>query len=152
MTRYGSLKYVPHLWFFLQLPVQQYLPTEHFTLHHVIFCSHIQFKDGRKKQVSFRSLIDTILLVVQPLIGMKSICFAGMQKRSCECYISLFLALKQAANRFGFPLSFKIHLMDFEIAAAKASNHVFPKAAVSFCHFHFARAIWKHIRTKRESF
>lgn len=100
----------------------------------------------------FWSLMDNIPFITQTLLGMKSICFAAMQKRSCECYIRLFRALKQAANRFGFPLTFKIHLMDFEIAAAKASNHVFPNATVSFCHFHFARAIWKHIRTKSESF
>ena len=71
-----------------------------------------------------------------------------MQKRSKSNYVKVFVALKQASKKAGFPLTFKTHVMDFEIAAAQASTQVFPKASISFCHFHLAKSIWKNIRKK----
>jgi hypothetical protein len=80
--------------------------------------------------------------------GMKPICYAAMEKRSIKAYTILFNALKEAATKIGFDLTPTDHMIDFEIAAARASKIVFPKTSISFCHFHFAQAIWRNIQKK----
>lgn len=82
---------------------------------------------------------------VQLTLGMKPICFAAMQKRTFKSYRNLFRGLKEACRRAGFDLSPVAHLMDFEYAAARASKEVFPQTKQIFCHFHFAKSIWRNL-------
>jgi len=63
-------------------------------------------------------------------------------------YVTLFEALKTAAENIGINLSPSYHMMDFETAAAKASKKVFNDTRITFCHFHFARAIWRKLKKK----
>ncbi|CAF5136718.1 unnamed protein product [Rotaria sp. Silwood1] len=37
-------------------------------------------------------------------------------------------------------------MIDFEIAAASASKNVFKNTRITFCHFHFAQAIWRKLK------
>ena len=82
--------------------------------------------------------------------GMKPVCFAAMEKRTIEGYTILFNALKHASAHVGLDLTPTSHMMDFEEAAAKASKNVFPDTKISFCHFHFARSIWRNIQKRSE--
>lgn len=78
---------------------------------------------------------------------MKPVCYSVTQKKSTRTYRILFQSLKDAAATFGFNLNPSSHMMDFESAAAKASKQVFPNADIKFCHFHFAKAIWRKIKS-----
>lgn len=71
-----------------------------------------------------------------------------MQKRTFKSYRNLFRGLKEACRRAGFDLSPVAHLMDFEYAAARASKEVFPQTKQIFCHFHFAKSIWRNLQKK----
>jgi hypothetical protein len=81
---------------------------------------------------------------------MKPVCFAAMENRSMEAYTILFTALKQASANVGFDLHSISHMMDFEVAAVKASKKIFADVKISFCHFHFAKAIWRKIQKTSE--
>lgn len=92
----------------------------------------------------------SLTIIIFSNLGMKPICFAAMEKRSREAYIFLFNGLKQASAAIGFNLSPSLHMMDFEVAAAQASKNVFINTSISFCHFHFAKSIWRNIRKNGE--
>ncbi|CAF1273158.1 unnamed protein product [Rotaria sp. Silwood1] len=77
---------------------------------------------------------------------MKCICYAATVKRSKNTYITLFRALKEATENIGINLSPSYHMIDFEIAAASASKNVFKNTRITFCHFHFAQAIWRKLK------
>lgn len=80
--------------------------------------------------------------------GMKAVCYSATQNRKEETYIALFKALKDAASALGINLSPSLHMIDFEIAAATASRKVFIHTDITFCHFHFAKAIWRGIKKR----
>jgi len=80
--------------------------------------------------------------------GMKAVCYSATQNRKEETYITLFKALKHAASVLGINLSPSLHMIDFETAAAIASKKIFVNTEITFCHFHFAKAIWRGIKKK----
>ena len=69
-------------------------------------------------------------------------------KKNVKTYITLFQSLKEAAAIFGINLNPSSHMIDFESAAAIASKTVFQSTNISFCHFHFAKAIWRKLQKK----
>lgn len=79
---------------------------------------------------------------------MKAVCYSATQNRKEKTYITLFKALKDAALAFGINLSPSLHMIDFETAAATASKKIFVDTEITFCHFHFAKAIWRGIKKK----
>ncbi|CAF3137818.1 unnamed protein product [Rotaria sp. Silwood2] len=52
----------------------------------------------------------------------------------------------EAAATYGINLAPSFHMIDFESAAAKASKKVFDSTNISYCHFHFAKAIWRKLQ------
>ena len=79
---------------------------------------------------------------------MKAVCYSATQNRKVETYVTLFQALKDAAASHGIILAPHSHMMDFESAAASASRKVFVDTKISFCHFHYAKSIWRAIKKK----
>jgi hypothetical protein len=80
--------------------------------------------------------------------GMKAVCYSATQDRKMNTYLTLFQALKDAAATLGIFLTPTTHMIDFEKSAAIASKKVFTDTNISFCHFHFAKAIWRTIKKK----
>ena len=75
-------------------------------------------------------------------------CYSATQNRKVKTYVTLFQALKDATSALGIPLAPSSHMIDFEVAAATASKTVFTKTNVTFCHFYYAKAIWRTIEKK----
>ncbi len=65
---------------------------------------------------------------------------SGMKKAD---YISVLQALKEMSPSTA--TSLKTVTLDFEKAAWKAFQKVYPDAEIFGCNFHFAQAIWKRI-------
>jgi MULE transposase domain len=65
--------------------------------------------------------------VVCPLV------YAFLQRKDQETYKRLFQSLEKAP----FPFNPQFILMDYEIAAIKATQDIFPPARISGCLFHF---------------
>ncbi|CAF3900866.1 unnamed protein product [Rotaria sordida] len=80
--------------------------------------------------------------------GMKSICYSATTKKDVRTYLTLFQSLKDAAAVLGINLAPSSHMIDFESAAAIASKKVFNNVNISFCHFHFAKSIWRNLKNK----
>ncbi|CAF1317084.1 unnamed protein product [Rotaria sordida] len=81
-------------------------------------------------------------------LGMKSICYSATTKKDVRTYLTLFQSLKDAAAVLGINLAPSSHMIDFESAAAIASKKVFNNVNISFCHFHFAKSIWRNLKNK----
>ncbi|CAF4142991.1 unnamed protein product, partial [Rotaria sordida] len=79
-------------------------------------------------------------------LGMKPVCYAATEKKDLKTYLTLFQSLKDAAITFGINIAPSSHLIDFEIAASKASKTIFNNTDISYCHFHFTQAIWRKIK------
>ncbi|CAF1237453.1 unnamed protein product [Rotaria sordida] len=79
-------------------------------------------------------------------LGMKPVCYSATEKKDLKTYLTLFQSLKDAAIAFGINIAPSSHLIDFEIAASKASKEFFHNTDISYCHFHFAQAIWRKIK------
>ncbi|CAF1451762.1 unnamed protein product [Rotaria sordida] len=82
-------------------------------------------------------------------LGMKSICYSATTKKDVRTYLTLFQSLKDAAAVLGINLAPSSHMIDFESAAAIASKKVFNNVNISFCHFHFAKSIWRNLKNKK---
>lgn len=82
---------------------------------------------------------------------MKAVCYSATENRKEKSYTTVFKAVKDAALAFGINLSPASHMIDFETAAARASKKIFVNTEITFCHFHFAKAIWRGIKKKSNS-
>ncbi len=83
---------------------------------------------------------------IYAIVGMKLVCYSATEKKDMETYLIIFQALKDAAAALGINVNPSSHMIDFEMAAANASKQVFVNTNISFCHFHFAKAIWRKIQ------
>ena len=93
--------------------------------------------------------MNTNVFIVQFFFkGMKPVCYAATENRKEQTYFALFKALKDAAAGLGINLSPPSHMIDFETAAATAAKKVFDQTEIVFCHFHFAKAIWRSLKNK----
>ena len=77
---------------------------------------------------------------------MKAICYSATEKKDINTYVTLFQSLKRTAATLGINLAPSFHMIDFETATAKASKQVFDTTNILYCHFHFAKAIWRKLR------
>ena len=77
---------------------------------------------------------------------MKSVCYSATEKKNFKTYVTLFRFLKKATAPFGIKLNPSFHMIDIETTAAKASKKVFNTTNISYCHFHFAKAIWRNLQ------
>ena len=77
---------------------------------------------------------------------MKSVCYSATEKKNFKTYVTLFQSLKEATTALGIKLNPSFHMIDFETAAAKASKKVFNNTNISYCHFHFAKAVWRKLQ------
>ena len=80
--------------------------------------------------------------------GMKAVCYSATQNRNEKTYITVFNALKDALLALGINFSPLLHMIDFEYAASMASKKIFVDTEITFCHFHFAKAIWRGIKKR----
>jgi hypothetical protein len=71
--------------------------------------------------------------------------WAFMKRRREKDYLAVFNALKNAANSFGFDLTPKTVMIDFEKAASNAFEKTFPDILVKGCLWHFGRSIFKYV-------
>ncbi|CAF0977591.1 unnamed protein product, partial [Brachionus calyciflorus] len=68
-----------------------------------------------------------------------------MRRRRIKDYIKILLALKKEAQNYYLELNPLYVMMDFEIAAKKGFEYVFPSIIVRGCLFHFGQTLFKNL-------
>ncbi|CAF1154928.1 unnamed protein product [Rotaria sordida] len=79
--------------------------------------------------------------------SMKPVVYACCEDKSQAGYDYLFRSLVGYAAEKKIVLNPKSILIDFEQVVVNTINDVFPQTSVKACHFHFAKNVWKRIKT-----
>lgn len=80
--------------------------------------------------------------------SMKLTVYAALPNKNFETHDSLLTQLAVYVQHNGVSLAPTSILIDFEIAAYRASSKKFPLASMKGCQFHFGQNIWRQIKEK----